>query len=417
MTTIDTARPAGDRFFQSRLDEANVLDQRYVLVHADNATLYLVDGDGNVAPRTDFMSAYAAVNFGHRNPAIERALERSSDLTGLFHGPEAEEVARWLCGQLPRPQTRRVLYQVGGSFAVAAALALARRARPGRVMSIDGGFHGLGVDAAALTTVQRRFSLHDTGFADLLAPEFSHLAPGTLPSSWDGVSCLVYEPVQGANGYIPLDREWLGELTASAAAAGVVTVADEIQCGFFRHGVFSPSASWGLDPDIVLFSKSLTNGMYPLSAVVYKRYLEAGAGPVHLAHTFQTGTFGTAAAREVIRYIDNNDVPRMCAAVGARLQVLGDRLQAAGLARNVHSVGPTLSFEPTGVAGADLVRRAFTSGVLVFAGGRDGERIRIAPPLTIPDAQLVAGIELVWSACGGPARTCPEGEAWPGSGR
>ncbi|CAJ65004.1 MULTISPECIES: aminotransferase class III-fold pyridoxal phosphate-dependent enzyme [Frankia] len=403
MTIADSAPRTEDRLFQSRLDEAGVLDQRYILVHADNATLDLIDEAGRPHRCTDFMSAYAAVNFGHRNPAIERALARSSDLTGLFYGPEADGVARWLCARLPEPHSRRVLYQVGGSFAVAAALALARRTRPGRVMSIDGAFHGLGVDAAALTSVQRRFSLHDTGFVDLLAPEVIHLTPGTVPRDWDGVSCMIYEPVQGANGYVPLDREWLHEVTASAASAGVVTVADEIQCGFYRHGVFSPSAAWGLDPDIVLFSKSLTNGMYPLSAVVYKRFLEAGADPVYLAHTFQTGTLGTAAAHEVTRYIDGNDVAGMGAAVGARLEELADRLQAAGLARAVYATGPALSFEPTAVVSRELVRRAFASGALVFSGGRHGERIRMAPPLTIPDAQLVEGIELVWSAAGGRA--------------
>jgi 4-aminobutyrate aminotransferase-like enzyme len=387
------------------LDEAGVLDQRYVLVHAENATLHLIDEAGRPHRCTDFMSAYAAVNFGHRNPAIERALARSSDLTGLFHGPEAERVARWLCAQLPEPRSRRVLYQVGGSFAVAAALALGRRARPGRVMSIDGAFHGLGVDAAAVTSVQRRFSLHDTGSVDLLAREVTHLTPGTVPRErdWDGVSCMIYEPVQGANGYVPLDREWLREVTASAASAGVVTVADEIQCGFFRHGVFSPSAACGLDPDIVLYSKSLTNGMYPLSAVVHKRFLEAGADPVYLGHTFQTGTLGTAAAHEVTRYIDGNDVAGMGVAVGARLKELAERLLAAGLARAVHAIGPALSFEPTAVVSRELVRRAFASGALVFSGGRKGERIRLAPPLTIPDAQLVEGIELVWSAAGGRA--------------
>ncbi|MCK9896093.1 aminotransferase class III-fold pyridoxal phosphate-dependent enzyme [Frankia sp. AgB32] len=403
MTIADSTPRIGDRSYQSRLDEAGVLDQRYVLVHADNATLDLVGETGAPHRCIDFMSAFAAVNFGHRNPAIERALTRSSDLTGLFHGPDADRVAQWLCARLPDPPGRRVLYQVGGSFAVAAALALARRARPGRVMSIEGGFHGLGVDAAALTSVQRRFSLHDTGFADLLAPEVVHLTPGVVPRAWDGISCLIYEPVQGANGYVPLDREWLGEVTSSAASAGVITIADEIQCGFFRHGEFSPATAWGLDPDIVLYSKSLTNGMYPLSAVVYRRFLEAGADPVYLAHTFQTGTLGTAAAYEVTRYIDDNDVAGMGAAVGTRLAELADRLRTAGLARAVHAIGPSLSFEPTAVASRDLVRQAFTDGVLVFSGGRHGERIRVAPPLTIPDAQLLAGIERVWSAAGGRA--------------
>lgn len=400
MTAVDSPVRTATPRYQSGLDEAGILDQRYTVVHADNATLHLLDEAGALRRCTDLMSAYAAVNFGHRNPAIERALGTSSDLAGLFYGPEAERVAHWLCARLGDPATRRVLYQVGGSFAVATALALARRVRPGRVMSIDGAFHGLGVDAAAITSVQRGFSLQDTGFVDLLGAEVTHLAPGAVPRDWSGVSCLIYEPVQGANGYVPLDPDWLRELTAAAAAAGVVTVSDEIQCGFFRHGMFSPSTSYGLDPDIVLYSKSLTNGMYPLSAVVYKRFLERDAAPVYLAHTFQTGTLGTAAAHEVTRFIDGNDIEGMAAAVGDQLRGLADRLRDNGLAREVHATGPALSFEPTAVSSKDLVRRAFADGVLAFSGGRHGQRIRIAPPLTIPAGQLADAIDVVWSAAG-----------------
>lgn len=397
MTTVEVAINQARRV--SPLDESGLLSDRYTLANADNATLVLHDGSGNERVCTDLMAAYASVNFGHRNPDIDRALSGGSDLAALFSPAEAESVAEWLCSVVSDSASRRVLYQVGGSFAVSTALALARRRRPGRILAIEGAFHGLGQDALAATTVHRDLALQETGLSGLLQGQMGHLTPGTLPDNWDDVSALIYEPVQGANGYVPLDRSWLAVLESSARAAGVTVIADEIQCGFHRHGPLSVSAEAGLDPDIVLFGKSLTNGMYPLSAVVYRRSLEQGAAaPVYLSHTFQTGALGFAAAAHVAHYLATADVTGMCERVGSLLSAAAARWSADGLVRDVHVTGPTLSFAPAAVSGRDVVRAAFRRNVLIFTGGAEGERIRIAPPLTIPQAQLAAALDAVGDA-------------------
>lgn len=383
--------------FLSELDEGGTLKERWILTSADNATLFLKSRDGHRHECIDLMSAYAAVNFGHRNPALRGAFDTAHDLAGPFPGPATEEVARWLCAQLGDPVQRRVLFQIGGSFAVATAVALARRARPGRVAVIKGSFHGLGVDTGAFSSVQREFSLQDTGFTALVDDLVIRLAQGEIPQSWDGISCLLYEPIQGANGYVPLEPAWLRNLTSSAAASGVVTISDEIQCGFFRHGTLSPATSLGLDPDIALYSKSLTNGIYPLSAVVYKESLGRHSG-VFLAHTFQTSALGTAAALEVIRYIESHDVATLAKQTEEGLRDLARKLADEGHAKDVYLTGPTLSFEPTRISSTELVQTVFDRGVLIFRGGASGERIRIAPPLTIPASQLSDATAAIWSA-------------------
>jgi 4-aminobutyrate aminotransferase-like enzyme len=262
---------------------------------------------------------------------------------------------------------------------------------------IDGSFHGLGVDTGAFSSVQREFSLQDTGFTNVVGDEVIRLAQGENPRSWDGISCLLYEPVQGANGYVPLEPAWLQSLTSAAAAAGVVTIADEIQCGFFRHGMLSPATALGLDPDIALYSKSLTNGIYPLSAVVYRESLGQRGG-VFLAHTFQASTLGTAAALEVIRYIETHDVAALAKQTEDGLRDLARRLADEGHAKDVFLTGPTLSFEPTLMSSSTLVHGAFNRGVVIFRGGANGQRIRIAPPLTTPASQLSSATEEIWSA-------------------
>ena len=179
----------------SRLDEAGLLGEPYTLVHADNATLVLHDAVGTEHTCTDLISAYAAVNFGHRNPAIDEALKSGSDIAALFTPAQAGWVADWLRSAAGDAGSR-VLYQVGGSFAVATALALARRRRPGKICALEGAFHGLGVDSLSITSVHRNLALQDTGFSDYLDTEVHRISPGQVPDSWADISCVIYEPVQ-----------------------------------------------------------------------------------------------------------------------------------------------------------------------------------------------------------------------------
>ncbi|WP_460060574.1 aminotransferase class III-fold pyridoxal phosphate-dependent enzyme [Streptomyces sp. YKOK-I1] len=383
---------------RSLLDESQVISDEHVLLGARNATLTLAAPGEAPHDYTDLMSAYGAVNFGHRNPDIDPAAGMTADLSGCFYPPEADTVADWLCERLGLPD-HRVLFQIGGSFAVSTSLALAARARPGRILAMQGAFHGLGQDTLAATGIQHDIALQAGPGVTQLGQNVDFLAPGAPVPDWEPYSCLLFEPVQGANGYVPLPREWLRGLAGQARAAGVVVIADEVQSGYYRHGELSVARSWGLTPDILLFSKSMTNGAYPLSAVVFDSGLGHGApDPIRLAHTFQTGVLGYRAAAAVTRYLDAAPVADLVAGVERRLRASADTLEALGGVRRVHVTGPTLSFEVPGGLGREVVGRCFLDGVIAFVGGHRGERIRIAPPVTIPPDQLADALNTLTEA-------------------
>lgn len=380
----------------SRLDERADSATHLEYITGQNANLTL-SIDGVPQDVIDFMSGYGAVNFGHRNPLIEECLSGGSDTTGACYPREAEMVAEWLCAKTGLGEEGRVLFQVGGSFAVSTAVSMALRRRPGKVLSIEGGFHGLGADTLALTSVQHDFALQYTALPQALDAHVVRLAPGCLPNSWRDISCLIFEPVQGANGYVPLDIPWLRSLVSSARSADVTVIADEIQSGFYRHGHLSPSFTCGLDPDVFLFSKSLTNGMFPLSAVVYRRSLEPSARHTFLAHTFQTTTLGYRAAHAVTTYLDKAPVPELARVIEAELHAAAQRLSHAALATNIYVCGPALSFQPALADTRRLISDALSTRLLIFAGGPDFNRIRVAPPVTIPVAQLREGLDVLYN--------------------
>jgi len=380
----------------SDLDESRAFEERWTCSRASNASLTLSRGPGTTEEFTDLSSCYGAVNFGHCNQDIRLPAHPSSDLVAGIYPPEAERFARWLTGALGLSDFK-VLFQLGGSFAVSAALALAQRRRPGKILAIEGGFHGLGLDSLSVTTAQRSFALQETPLRQSLESFVAVLAPGQTGIDWSGVSCLIFEPIQGARGFVPLDADWLQELCAQAQKAGVTVIADEIQCGYYRFGDLSVARKWRLNPDVLLFSKSMTNGLYPFSAVVYRQTLEVGiGGGVVLAHTFQTSALGCFAACAVADYIDSHDVKADCRRVAVPLAEAAARIEQSGRAREIYQLGPSLSFRPLTHAG-DLVKACFADRLLILGGGIDGERIRIAPPLTIETAALRRALEILLS--------------------
>lgn len=380
----------------SPLNESSVFGKQLELVHASNATLLLRDEEGKEKQYLDFMSAYGSVNFGHCNPHIQPYQSYDADIAACFYPAEAESYSTWLCEQLNYPE-HQLLFQVGGSFAVSTAIAMAYRMRPGKIVAINGAFHGLGVYSIDVTMAQKNIALQQTDMLHKMDRQFIHIDQGEIPEKWDDISCIIYEPIQGANGYIPLNIDWLRELEIVAKQHGVFMISDEIQCGYFRHGSLSPSRHHGLHPDIILFSKSMTNGLFPFSAVVYPSHFnECLQMPIALAHTFQTSALGCYAVNAVKDYLDKYDILQDVHRISAHFQqqVL-TILEVNSNISNIHLTGPTLSFEVTNHRSKGLVHRCAEQGVLIFSGGVHGERVRIAPPLTTPIDQLILGTSVL----------------------
>jgi acetylornithine/succinyldiaminopimelate/putrescine aminotransferase len=225
------------------------------------------------------------------------------------------------------------------------------------------------------------------------------LTPGSEFSAWDKISCLLYEPVQGASGYVPQPLPWLRGLSQAAHAAGVVVIADEIQCGFYRFGELSLASSEYLRPDMYLFGNSMTNGIYPLCAIVAPEAMQDSiqASVDDWRPTFQTASLGIQAAESVARFIDSPDIDAHIAQVHSILSQSCERLAANPSLSDFHLAGPTLSFGVRGERAAKLVKACEARCVLVSAGG-GAQRVRVAPPITIPPDQLTHALNILEQA-------------------
>lgn len=357
----------------------------YEVLAAKNATVRLRGLSGHVYSFTDLTCAHGAMNFGHLNPDIDPFENLASDVVASVYPPAAKMHAHWLLKRLALGE-HSICYRIGASEATAAAVELAQRKRPGKIVAIDGSRHGH----------ERRAAGRDLN--SCYGEPISRVMIGEEFSDWGQASCLMFEPIQGESGYLPLPLPWLRGLAHAAQAEGVTVIADETQCGFYRFGKLSLAASEFLRPDIFIFGNSMTNGVYPLFAVVYPNELEAGNSSMESGEpTFQTSLLGLRAAERVAIYIDSTNLEALLEPIHLLLGKTGVKLAANPIFSSFHLAGPTLSFEVRGARAAELVLGCEARGVLVSAG-TGGRRVRVAPPLTIALDQLKVALKLVVQA-------------------
>jgi acetylornithine/succinyldiaminopimelate/putrescine aminotransferase len=377
------------------------------LISAHNDTVTIESTSGERRELIDLMSSYAAVNFGHCNPHIRPFDRYEAHLVSFFTPPEAEYYAAWLCSALERPLSR-VLYQVGGTAAVSAAIALAQRCRAGRVLAVAGGFHGLALDALAASDISKTQVIQHTRIGNAVQGTYQLLEKGAPAPNWEDISCLLFEPVQGASGMLPLDPEWIRSLCDEAKRHGVIVIADEVQCGYFRCGHLSYSVQMGIAADIILFGKSMTNGLFPFAALLYDPSLERGvdARSGCFSHTYQPSALGCFAAYSVAKYVDFIDLKGQISHVQLALGKFAAQLESEGLVCDSHVLGPSASMRYVGGDAGRIARYCFDRGVLMALGGWDNARFRLMPPITVEPRNLNSALTILHEGIELDAKRC-----------
>ncbi|MEM6821525.1 MAG: aspartate aminotransferase family protein [Verrucomicrobiota bacterium] len=233
-------------------------------LHGTNGNVYL-----------DMHGGEGFATLGHNHPDIQGALAAAleAQIPGgvqiQFHalsGMLGEE----LCSLLPKP-LNSVYFTSSGAEAVDAAMKFSRIAtqRP-RFVSCQGGYHG--VHWGPLSICGER--MFQERFEPLL-PGCVQVPHGDLDRLEDelkqgDVAAFIVEPIQGLGVNVPTD-DYLLEAERLCRRYGTLFVLDEIQTCLGRTGKWFALDYWGLEPDFVLMSKSLSGGYIPLGAMITRR--------------------------------------------------------------------------------------------------------------------------------------------------
>ena len=338
----------------------------------------------------DFLCGLAVTGLGHAHPRVAAAVaEQASTLLHVSNLFVTESGA-------DQVEPGRVLFQNSGAEANEAALKLARkyhgRGRHG-VLAAFRSFHG------------RTFAtLAATGQPEKHEP-FQPLPEGFRHAAWNDVAAfeaaldpsvgaILLEPLQGEGGVNPADVEFLRGVRRLCDERGILLVMDEIQTGLGRTGAWFGFHHAGIRADIVTVAKALGNGV-PIGAVWATAEVASAFGPGDHGSTFAGQPLAAAAAREVLRVMEEIDVPLLARERGAELTAL---LESVPGVAGVRGLGLLLAAElrPEALNGrtaAEVARACLDAGLVV--NGVTSTALRLAPPFTVSGDELVEGVGIL----------------------
>lgn len=362
----------------------------------------LVDGSGsyvydqNGTSYLDFMSGIAVSNLGHKHPKVIAALSEQVDKiwhsSNLYSNQLQEQVAE----KLTMKKDYLAFFCNSGTEANEAAIKLARKAtgRP-KILSFEQSFHGRTYGALSATgqpALQAGFFPMVEGFEYL---PYNQLEP--LKNQLDeSVAAVMLEVIQGEGGIVPADEDWLQTVAKLCKKNNSLLIIDEIQTGMGRTGTFFAFEDYQIEPDIITIAKALANGI-PVGAMLGKVALAEAFGPGSHGTTFGGNNLAMKVADTVVSEINQPGFLKDVTDKGNYLITeLTKLINVSDKVVTVRGKGLMVGVE---LDSADTLQQTIEElqkqKLLAIKAGKNV--LRLLPPLTISQEELVNGVEIIQS--------------------
>lgn len=374
---------------------------------------HLYDTDG--IAYLDFLAGAGALNYGHNNEVMKKAVLDYINENGVMHSLDLHTIAKLefinaFVEIILKP--RRLDYKLQftgptGTNAVEAALKLARKITGRkRVIAFTGAFHGMTAAALACSAKEDYEGL-PSGL-DVMRFPFDGFSEGASLDTLDkllshpgGVAkpaAFILETLQCEGGLNPASNAWLQQLMAIAKRHGILVIADEIQVGCGRTGSFFSFERAGIEPDIVCLSKSISGMGFPMALVLLKPLHDIWKPGEHNG-TFRGNNLAFVAATKALEhYWRDNTFVEHIAQISAHLQSRLCILQAE-FAEQISSVRGVGMAQGISFANADMAAKvskaAYRQGLIIECCGAFDEVLKFMPPLTVTIQEIDQAVDIV----------------------
>jgi len=344
----------------------------------------------------DCLSAYSAVNQGHRHPRIIRALvEQARKLTltsRAFRNDQWPMLAKELCEMTGYSM---VLPMNSGAEAVETAVKTARKwayrnkgvpQDRAEIIACANNFHGRTVTVISFSTeplYRNDFGPFTPGFAIIPFGNAEALEKAITPNT----AAFLVEPIQAEAGIIIPPDGFLKKAAEICKRNNVLFIADEIQTGLGRVGKLFACEFEGVKPDMIVIGKSLGGGCYPISAVLADREILGVFKPGEHGSTFGGNPLGCAVARESLRVIREEKLVENAAERGRSFMERLRKVRSRHI-KEVRGRGLLIGIELHPEAGG---ARRFCEELMkegLLCKETHDNVIRLAPPLIIREKDL-----------------------------
>ncbi len=350
----------------------------------------------------DGLSAYSALNQGHRHPRIVAALvEQAQRLTlgsRAFHNDRMGPFLARLCDVTGFPLA---LPMNTGAEAVETAVKAMRRwgyerggvpDGRGEVIVAEGNFHGRTLLAVSLSTDPSSYDHYGPFLPGIVKVPFGDEGAMSRALGPRTVGVLL-EPIQGEAGVILPPDGYLPRVRRLCSERGIPLCLDEVQTGFGRTGKMFAWEHWDARPDLICLGKALSGGLYPVSAVCGAEEILGVFTPGSHGSTYGGNPLGAAVALAALDVLVEERLPERAARLGKlALARLREGLAGAGPVKEVRGLGLMIAVQfHASVAGRAAASLAREAGVL--CKDTRGHTLRFLPPLVTPEDVLMDAVE------------------------
>lgn len=332
---------------------------------SEQETIIIERGEGNYIfndcgeKLLDAVGGLWCMNVGHNRKTVNDAISEQMNklsyyqlFTNIAH-PKAYELAEKIITLAENEDMAKVFFTSGGSDSVDTALKITRQyweavEKPKKKMfiSLERAYHGMhyGGTSVGGNDLYRKFigptlegciqvsSPHKKNKWNCEDPEkltqlcIEEIIEKIDYYGADNIAAFIMEPIQGAGGIIVPPASYWPAVREVCDQYDILLISDEVVTGFGRSGSMFGCRGWGVKPDVMVLAKGLSSGYIPMGATVFNQRIvngiesaENGANIIIHGQTYSGHPLGCVAALEVLKIVENENLPQNAKEVGAYL--------------------------------------------------------------------------------------------------
>ncbi|PQB05997.1 aspartate aminotransferase family protein [Aureitalea marina] len=346
----------------------------------------------------DFVAGVSACTLGHSHPAVVKAVKDQMDkyahvmVYGEYVQQPALELCKLLADQLP-PELSTTYLVNSGTEAMEGAMKLARRVTGrSKFLYADKAYHGNTYGSLSIMGYEPRKAPFEPMLPDCHAIPFNDKE--ALDKIDENTAAVILETIQGGAGFILPELGYLEAVRKRCDQVGAMLILDEIQPGFGRTGKLFGFEHYGIQPDILVIGKGMGGGL-PIGAFIGSHDdMQLLADNPKLGHitTFGGHPVIAAAALATLKELLNTDL------IPGTLEkeiLIREQLKHP-LIKEVRGRGLMLAFmleDPEQVN--RLILTCQDRGLILFWLLFEPCAVRVTPPLTVSEEEIMAGCQLI----------------------
>ena len=364
--------------------------------HAKGSYIYDTKGKAYL----DFVAGVSACSLGHSHPKVISAVKAQLDaylhvmVYGEYIQKPAIELTKLLAKHLPQPLESTYLVN-SGTEAIEGSLKLARRfTGRSEIIAAKNAYHGNTMGSLSLMDYEERKQPFLPLIPDVIHIEFN--TASDLEKITHKTAAVILETIQGGAGFIEPTNNYLSKVQQRCNAVGAVLILDEIQPGIGRTGKLFGFEHYNCQPDIVVTGKGLGGGL-PIGAFsASKQMMDCLSDNPKLGHitTFGGNPVIAAAALATLEEITTSNLMLQ---TSEKEQLIRQNLQHPHI-KEIRGRGLMLAaFTENAELTNQVILKTQDQGLILFWLLFEPKAIRITPPLTISNEEIIEGCRIITS--------------------